>query len=77
MNKELMKSVIMMFLENEKETYKVLTGLNVHYEVREESLKRVNFINILEKHLESGYEDILEIISKNLNKNDKKSSKKK
>lgn len=77
MNKELMKDIIMLFLENEKENYKVLTGLNVNHEVREESVKRVNFINILEKHLETGYEDILEILSKNLNKNDKKSSKKK
>lgn len=77
MNKELMKDIIMMFLENEKENYKVLTGINNYHEVREESLKRVNFINILEKHLETGYEEILEIMSKNLNKNDKKSSKKK
>ena len=77
MNKELIKSIIMMFLENEKETYKVLTGNNNYHEVREEAEKRIKFINILEKHLETGYEDILEIISENLNKNDKKSSKKK
>lgn len=76
MNKELMKDIIMMFLENEKENYKVLTGNNYH-EVREEAEKRIKFISILEKHLETGYEDILEIISENLNKNDKKSSKKK
>lgn len=74
LDKELIKEIITMFLDNEAETYKIIKEMNVRPEVTEESNKRIKIINILKEHIAENYESILEAICEELNK--KKETKK-
>lgn len=74
MDKELIKEIIKMFLQNEKEDYKAISNLPVRKEAKDKAKEMINSINFLERHLDS-YDLTFEIICENLNKKEKKTSK--
>jgi len=76
MNKELIKEIIKMFLHNEKENYKLISGLQIRKEAKDKAKEMIECISFLEKHIED-YDDSFAIICENLNKKEKKTSKSK
>jgi len=76
MNKELIKEIIRMFLENERDNYELISRLPIKKEGKEQCLEIVKNISFLEKHIED-YDECFEKICENLNKKEKKSSKNK
>lgn len=74
MDKELIKEIIKMFLQNEKEDYKAISNLPIRKEAKDKAKEMINSINFLERHLDS-YDLTFEIICENLNKKEKKTSK--
>lgn len=74
MDKELIKEIIKMFLQNEKEDYKAISNLPIRKEAKDKAKEMINSINLLERHLDS-YDLTFEIICENLNKKEKKTSK--
>lgn len=76
MNKELIKEIIRMYLQNEKEGYKTISELPIGKEAKDEANMIIKTISFLEKHLDN-YDLTFEIICENLNKKDKKTSKSK
>lgn len=76
MTKELIKEIIRMFLQNEKEDYRAISELPLKKEAKDKAKEMIESISFLEKHLDS-YDLTFEIICENLNKKDKKTSKNK
>lgn len=76
MNKELIKEIIRMYLQNEKEDYKAIFELPIRKEAKDKANMMITAINFLEEHLDN-YDSTFEIICENLNKKDKKTSKSK
>lgn len=76
MNKELIKEIIRMYLQNEKEDYKTISELPIRKEAKEKAIMMIKTISFLEEHLDN-YDSTFEIICENLNKKDKKTSKSK
>lgn len=68
LDKELIKEIIKMFLDNEVETYKIILELNIRPEAKEECKKYIKIIDLLKEHLNENYDNILEAICNNLNK---------
>lgn len=76
MTKELIKEIIRMYLQNEKEDYKTILELPIGKEAKDEASMIIKTISFLEKHIDN-YDLTFEIICENLNKKDKKTSKSK
>lgn len=74
MNKELIKEIIKMYLQNEKEVYKAISELTTRKETKEKSDNVLYGIECMLKHIDS-YDSTLELICENLNKKEKKTSK--
>lgn len=76
MNKELIKEIIRMFLNEEKEVYVAISEMASREESREKAKNYVSMLDFLKNHVEK-YDYTIEIICENLNKKDKKTSKSK
>ena len=76
MTKELIKEIIRMFLQYEKEDYKAISDLPLKKEAKDKAKEVIESISILERHLDI-YDLAFEKICENLNKKDKKTSKSK
>lgn len=76
MDKELIKEIIRMFLQNEKEDYRAISNLPIRKEAKDKAKEMIESISFLERHIDS-YDLTFEIICENLNKKDKKTSKSK
>lgn len=76
MNKELIKEIIRMFLNEEREVYVAISEMAYREESREKAKNYVSMLDFLKNHIEK-YDNTIEIICENLNKKDKKTSKSK
>lgn len=76
MNKEMIKEMIKMFLQNEIEAYKTISEMDLSKEVKDRAKDMITSIESLEKHIEA-YDSTFEVICENLNKKEKKTSKNK
>lgn len=76
MNKELIKEILKMFLQYEKEDYKAISELPLKKETIDKAKEVIESISILERHLDT-YDLAFETICENLIKKDKKTSKSK
>lgn len=74
MNKELIKEIIKMFLNEEREVYALISEMSTKEESREKAKNYVSMIDFLRNHVEK-YDSTIEIICENLNKKEKKTSK--
>lgn len=76
MNKELIKEIIRMFLQYEKEDYKAISELPLKKEAKDKAKEVIESISILERHLDV-YDLAFEKICENLIKKEKNTSKSK
>ena len=74
MNKELIKEIIRMFLDEEKEVYKAIEEIMTKKETKEKAKHFIESIDFMKRHIDN-YDSTIEIICENLNKKEKKSSK--
>ncbi len=74
MDKELIKEIIKMFLNEEREVYALISEMSTREESREKAKNYVSMIDFLKNHIEK-YDSTIEIICENLNKKEKKTSK--
>lgn len=71
MNKELIKEIIKMFLQDEKDVYKAIEEITPNKEAKDKAKNVIASIDCLMKHIEH-YDSKLEIICENLNKKSRK-----
>lgn len=74
LDKELIKEIIIMFLQNEKDIYEAITEMAIKKEVKDIAKEDISLIDSLIKHSQTNYDNILEAICEELNK--KKEAKK-
>lgn len=71
MNKELIKEIIRMFLDEEREVYTLISEMSTKEKSREIAKDYVSMIDFLKNHIEK-YDSTIEIICENLNKKSRK-----
>lgn len=74
MNKELIKEIIKMFLDEEREVYALISEMATKEESREIAKDYVSMIDFLRNHVEK-YDSTIEIICENVNKKEKSTRK--
>lgn len=74
MDKELIKEIIRMFLNEEREVYTLISEMSTKEESREKAKNYVSMIDFLSNHIEK-YDSTIEIICENLNKKEKSTRK--